>query len=205
MFILEKKLMDEGQRKFEFPFNLGDLLSHTIHLRRLCEPCVFTHTCKREKKPSPTLSPPLTEDSSASLHLINFYRGGHPKLNGCCRRAEVALQTARDFASTAFCHLSAPTFLSAFWERGTQNCLPAAHGVAPSMAWYGPPSASTTQDPREADDAKTPRRSGLLRLAPEERRSLCKPPPREVRMTQAMTTKARRVPVGVVQQFPPWC
>ena len=50
MFIIEKKLMDEGQRKFGFPFNLGDLLSHTIHLRRLCEPYVFTHTCKRKKK-----------------------------------------------------------------------------------------------------------------------------------------------------------
>ena len=32
-----KELMDKGQRKFGFPFNLGDLLSHTIHLRRLCE------------------------------------------------------------------------------------------------------------------------------------------------------------------------
>ena len=50
MFIVEKKLMDEGQRKFGFPFNLGDLLSHTMHLRHLCEPCVFTHTCKRKKK-----------------------------------------------------------------------------------------------------------------------------------------------------------
>ena len=45
-----KKLMDEGQRKFGFPFNLGDLLSHTIHLSRLCEPCVFTHTCQRKKE-----------------------------------------------------------------------------------------------------------------------------------------------------------
>ena len=42
--------MDEGQRNFGFPFNLGDLLSHTVHLRRLCEPCVFTHTCKRKNK-----------------------------------------------------------------------------------------------------------------------------------------------------------
>ena len=49
-----KNLMDEGQRKFGFPFNLGDLLSHTIHLRRLYEPCVFTHTCKGKKK---TLAP----------------------------------------------------------------------------------------------------------------------------------------------------
>ena len=49
--------MDEGQRKFGFPFNLGDLLSHTIHLRRLCEPCVFTHTCKRKKENPRPLSP----------------------------------------------------------------------------------------------------------------------------------------------------
>ena len=45
-----KKLMDERQRKFRFTFNLGDLLTHTIYLRRLCEPWVFTHTCKRENK-----------------------------------------------------------------------------------------------------------------------------------------------------------
>ena len=50
MFFVEKKLMDEGQRKFGFPFNVGDLLSHANHLGRLCEPCVFTHTCKRKKK-----------------------------------------------------------------------------------------------------------------------------------------------------------
>ena len=32
---------------------------------------------------------------------------------------------------------------------GIQPFLPAAHHVAPSTAWYGPASASTTQDPRE--------------------------------------------------------
>ena len=37
----------------------------------------------------------------------------------------------------------------------TQTCLPAAHGVAPPTARYGPASAATTQDPREADNAKT--------------------------------------------------
>ena len=57
-----KNLMDEGQRKFGFPFNLGDFLSHTIHLRRLSELWVFTHTCKRKKKKAlahfvPTHSP----------------------------------------------------------------------------------------------------------------------------------------------------
>ena len=40
--------MDEGQRKFGFLFNLGDLLSHTIHLRRLCKPC--SHMQKEKKK-----------------------------------------------------------------------------------------------------------------------------------------------------------
>src|SRR3990170_2433184 len=72
-----KKLMDKGQRKFGFLFNLGDLLSHTIHLRRLCEPCVFTHTCKRKKEnPHPLRPHPVAADSSATLHLINFYRSG---------------------------------------------------------------------------------------------------------------------------------
>ena len=32
---------------------------------------------------------------------------------------------------------------------GIQPYLPAAHHVAPSTAWYGPASTSTTQDPRE--------------------------------------------------------
>ena len=32
---------------------------------------------------------------------------------------------------------------------GIQSCLPAAHHVASSMAWHGPASASTPQDPRE--------------------------------------------------------
>ena len=108
MLIVEKKLMDEGQRKFGFQFNLNDLLSHTIHLRRLYEPCVFTHTCKGKKEnPRPLRPHPLIADSSATLHLINSYRGGHPKLHGCCRWAEVALQMARDFAlplSAAYLH-----------------------------------------------------------------------------------------------------
>ena len=41
--------MGEGQTKFGFPFNLGDLLLHTIHLHCLCEPCVFTHMQKEKK------------------------------------------------------------------------------------------------------------------------------------------------------------
>jgi hypothetical protein len=65
---------------------------------------------KEKENPRPLRPHPLAADSSATLHLINFYRDDHPKLDGCCRRAEVALQTARDFAPTAFRHLSAPTF-----------------------------------------------------------------------------------------------
>ena len=88
--------MDKGQRKFGFPFNLGDLLSHTIHLRCLCESCVFTQTCKRKKEnPRPLRPHPLAADSSATLHLINFFtvatlsliaivdgRRSHPKRHG---------------------------------------------------------------------------------------------------------------------------
>ena len=63
--------------------------------------------------------------------------------------------------------------LSAFWERGSQTCLPAAHGVAPSMAWYGPPSSSITQDPRKGPSlaGRTVQglfRGGLTRQAREE-------------------------------------
>ena len=53
--------------------------------------------------------------------------------------------------------------------------------------------------PREADDTKTSTRRGLPRLAPEERRFLCRRPPREVKVTQAMTTKSRRALAGIVQ------
>ena len=78
---------------------------------------------------------------------------------------------------------------------GTHTCLPAAHGVAPSTARYGPASASTTQDPREADDTKTSLGAAslgwLLRSG-----DIYAGVPREVLMTQAMTTKARRAPGG---------
>ena len=44
---------------------------------------MFTHTCKRKKEnPRPLRPHSLAAESSATLHLINFYRGGHPKLDG---------------------------------------------------------------------------------------------------------------------------
>ena len=119
MFIVEKNswMKDKGNLDshsilviYSRKKNLGDLLSHMIHLRRLCEPCVFTHTCKRKKENPCPLRPHPLMVSSATLHLINFYRGGHPKLGGCRRRVGVALQTAPDFTPTAFRRLSAPTF-----------------------------------------------------------------------------------------------
>ena len=76
-----KKLMDKGQRKFGFPLNLGDLLSHTIHLCRLCAACVHSHMQKEKENPRPLRPHSLAADSSATLHLINFYHGGHPKLD----------------------------------------------------------------------------------------------------------------------------
>ena len=58
---------------------------------------------------------------------------------------------------------------------GPQTCLPAAHGVAPSAALYGPSSPANTQDPREGPSLA--RRTmqdllggGLTRLAREGRR-----------------------------------
>ena len=54
--------------------------------------------------------------------------------------------------------------------------------------------------PREAGDIKTSGGSGLPGLPPVERRFLCRCPPHEVEVTQAMTTKARRAPAGAEQQ-----
>ena len=62
--------------------------------------CSLTHA-KGKENPRPLRPHSLAADSSATLH---------PKLDGCWRRAQVALQTAPDFASTAFRRLSAPTF-----------------------------------------------------------------------------------------------
>jgi hypothetical protein len=89
-----------------------------------------------------------------------------------------------------------------FWEPGYLD-LPACspwRGSIDGLVWpifsIGKIRPSRGAKPREADDAKTSGGSGLPRLAPEERRFLCKHPSHEVRVTQAMTTKARRAPVG---------
>jgi DNA-binding FrmR family transcriptional regulator len=54
--------------------------------------------------------------------------------------------------------------------------LSATHGVVPSTAWYDPSTRPSRQDPREADNAKTSRGSGLPRLPPEEWIFLCRCP-----------------------------
>ena len=58
----------------------------------------------------------------------------------------------------------------------TQTCLPAAHRLAPLTAWYNTNNSRPLRGakPREADDAKTPEGIGLLWLAPEGRRVLCR-------------------------------
>src|SRR4051812_10736233 len=66
-----KKLMDEGKRKFGFPFNLGDLLSHTTNLHRLFEPCVFTHTCKRKKENPRPLRPTHLPRTPPQLYTLS--------------------------------------------------------------------------------------------------------------------------------------
>ena len=68
---------------------------------------------RKKENPRPLRPHPLPADSSATLHLINFYRGGHPKLDGCHRPAEVALETARVLPlplAAAYLHRLASTF-----------------------------------------------------------------------------------------------
>ena len=76
-------------------------------------------------------------------------------------------------------------------NEGPQTCLPTAHSVAPPAALYGPSSPANTQDPREADDARPPQgrpHQAGSRGAERSRQGA----PREVPVTQAMKTKARR-------------
>ena len=48
---------------------------------------------------------------------------------------------------------------------GPQTCLPAAHGVAPPAAPYGPSSPENTQDPREGQASRGGRRKTSSRAA----------------------------------------
>ena len=120
--------MDEGQRKFGFPFNLINLLSHTIHLRRLCEPCVFTHTCKRKKKTLahfiPTHSPrtpPLLCTSPTSITAATLSStvvvGGHRSRSKRHRISPLPLSAAylhrhsRLWSTGVFCGIGPGIFL----------------------------------------------------------------------------------------------
>ena len=101
MFIVEKNSWMKDK---------GNLDSHSILLiyyrtqfisvASVNRVCSLTHA-KGKENPRPLRPHSLAADSSTTLH---------PKLDGCWRRAQVALQMAPDFASTAFCCLSAPTF-----------------------------------------------------------------------------------------------
>ena len=84
---------------------------------------------------------------------------------------------------------------------GPQTCLPAACSVAPPVAQYGPSSSTNTQDPREGPrlalwTTQNLLRSGLTKQTREEVERSRQGVPREVLVTQAMTTKTRRVPGG---------
>ena len=121
--------MDKGQRKFGFPFNLDDLLSHTIHLRRLCEPCVFTHTCKRKKKKTLTQfipthlprTPPQLCTSSTSIAAATLSsaavvggRGAHSKRHGISPLLVCAAYLHRHFRlwpTGVFCGIGPGIFL----------------------------------------------------------------------------------------------
>ena len=101
MFIVEKNSWMKDK---------GNLDSHSIlviyYRTRFISVASANHVCslthaKGKENPRPLRPHSLAMDSSATLH---------PKLDGYWPRAQVALQTARDFAPTAFCRLSAPTF-----------------------------------------------------------------------------------------------
>ena len=119
MFSVEKKLMDEGQRKFGFPFNLDDLLSHTIHLRRLCEPCVFTHTCKRKKKTlahfvpthSPWTPPQLCTLSSTAVGSGHRSRSERHRILPLPLSAAYLHRHSRLWSTRVFCGIGTGIFL----------------------------------------------------------------------------------------------
>ena len=71
MLIIDKKLVDKGQRKFGFPFNLGDFLLNIVHVLRLYGPCAFTHMSKSKKK---TLTLPTSSPLTRRALLRNFAR-----------------------------------------------------------------------------------------------------------------------------------
>ena len=111
--------MDEGQRKFGFPFNLGDLLSHTIHLRRLCEPCVFTHTCKRKKKTlahfipthSPRTPPQLCTLSSTAVGGGHRSRSKRHRISTLPLSAAYLHRHSRLWSTGVFCGIGPGIFL----------------------------------------------------------------------------------------------
>ena len=114
-----KELMDERQRKFGFPFNLGDLLSHTVHLRRLCEPCVFTHTCKRKKKTLAHFVP--THSSQTPLRLCTLSstavgggrrsRSKRPRISSPSLSAAYLHRHSRLWSTGVFCGIGPGIFL----------------------------------------------------------------------------------------------
>ena len=111
--------MDEGQRKFGFPFNLGDLLSHTIHLRCLCEPYVFTHTCKRKKKTlshfvpthSPQTPPQLCTLSSTAVGGGRRSRSKRHQISPLPLSAGYLHRHSRFRSTGVFCRIGPGIFL----------------------------------------------------------------------------------------------
>ena len=100
--------------------------------------------------------------------------------------------------------------LSAFWEQGSPDLPACGPRVAGLACLYGPPSStrhsrpSRGAKPREADDRRPPQerlRQAGSRGAERSRQGA----PREVPVTQAMTTRARRAPARAVSSFPLWC
>jgi hypothetical protein len=105
---------------------------------------------------------------------------------------------------------SNPTHYQRSGNKGTQTCLPAAHVMGPSAAWYGPASAPTRQDPHEGPSLvrqttpRPPEGAATLGMLLRSGVSYAGAQPHEVEVTQAMTTKARRAPAGIEEQVSSW-
>ena len=120
-----------------------------------------------------------------------------------CPFASLLSQVQARFGPGGYCRCSG--------NGGPQTCLRAACSVAQGAAQHGPSSSTQAQDPREGPSlagwtTRSFLRHGLVRLAHEEAERSRTGVPREVLMTQAMTTKgARRAPARAVSSFPLWC
>ena len=86
MFIVEKNswMKDKGNLD-SHSISVIYYSTRFISVASVNRVCSLTHA-KGKENPRPLHPHPLSADSSATLHLIKFYRGSHPKLDGAIVR-----------------------------------------------------------------------------------------------------------------------